>query len=109
MLTQAPSLEIKAIKALAGRRSALEVTMAIMRATAEGCTKPTTIMYKSNTSWMILKNNLASLVASGFILESHRGAKSTYTVTTKGIAVLKEYLNIVYLVTHPTTRLSFYP
>jgi predicted transcriptional regulator len=100
MLTQAPILDIKTAK---GRRSALEVMMDIMTAAAHGCTGPTTIMYRSNTSWIILKKNLTSLVASGFMLESRDGVRSSYSVTAKGTAVLQEYLNIVYLTTHQST------
>ncbi len=74
--------------------------MDIMRVTAHGCISPTTIMYKSNTSWIVLKKNLASLVASGFVVEGHEGQRSTYAVTPKGSAVLRDYINIVYLTTH---------
>ena len=75
--------------------------MDIMRAVADGCTKPTTIMYKSNTSWVVLKSNLTSLVAAGFMLENNDGARSTFSITAKGRTVLRDYLNLVYQVTHP--------
>jgi predicted transcriptional regulator len=84
-------------KPQAARRSALEVRMAIMRVTAEGCTKPTIIMYRSNTSWMVLKKNLESLIALGFIAEHIEGSRTTYAVTDRGITVLRDYLNVVYL------------
>ena len=77
--------------------------MDILRVAANGCTTPTTIMYKSNTSWIVLKKNLASLICSGFMVESNDGLRSAYAVTAKGSAVLRDYLNIVYLATHPTT------
>lgn len=79
----------------AGRRSALEVRMDILKAAASGSVKPTHIMYSSNTSWMILQKNLESLISRGFISQKGEGARIEYGITEKGIAVLRAYVNLV--------------
>jgi predicted transcriptional regulator len=77
------------------RRSAFEIRMDILRVTTEGCTKPTQIMYRSNTSWIILKKNLESLVASGHMQENSDHSRTTYTVTDSGMAVVRDYRDLV--------------
>jgi predicted transcriptional regulator len=77
------------------RRSAFEIRMDILRVTTEGCTKPTQIMYRSNTSWIILKKNLESLVASGHMQENSDHSRTTYTVTESGMAVVRDYRDLV--------------
>ena len=47
------------------RRSAFEIRMDILRVAAEGSAKPTHIMYRSNTSWIVLHKNLESLLDLG--------------------------------------------
>ena len=77
------------------RRSALEIRMDILRVTAEGCTKPTQIMYRSNTSWVIVKKTLESLVASGHMKEHSDHSRTTYTITDTGMAVVRDYRELV--------------
>jgi predicted transcriptional regulator len=84
-----------------GRRSAFEVRMDILKVASEGCAKPTHIMYRSNTSWIVLQKNLEALTSSGFIRESGVGSKSEYAITESGLAVLRDYAN---LVTRTTTE-----
>lgn len=81
----------------ANRRSAFEVRMDILKVAMAGCTKPTQIMYRSNTSWMILQKNLESLIASGFIQQSADSSGTVYTVTDRGITVVRDYQNLVRL------------
>jgi predicted transcriptional regulator len=80
---------------LVARRSAFEVRMDILRVAAEGATKPTHIMYRSNTSWMILQKNLESLLESGFMLQNGQGARAEYTITEKGLAVFHDYADLI--------------
>lgn len=79
----------------AGRRSALEVRMDILKAAARGSVKPTHIMYSSNTSWMILQKNLESLIIKGFIAQKGDGPRVDYSITEKGVAVLRAYVDLV--------------
>jgi predicted transcriptional regulator len=81
----------------AARRSAFEIRMDILRVAAEGCTKPTLIMYQSNTSWIVLRKNLEALIAAGFMIESVIGSRTAYSITDKGVGVLRAYRNLVYL------------
>ncbi len=79
----------------AGRRSAFEIMMDILKVTSAGCAKPTQIMYKSNTSWIVLQKNLESLVASGFIRQSGDGRRVEYAITEGGMGVLNDYTKLV--------------
>jgi predicted transcriptional regulator len=86
----------------AGRRSAFEVMMDILKATAEGPTKPTHIMYRSNTSWINLQKNLQTLISSGFLRQSEDGVRTEYAITDRGLAVVRDYDNLVVRVAKPT-------
>ena len=79
------------------RRSAFEVRMDVLKVTAAGWTKPTQIMYRSNTSWIVLQGNLESLIASGFMKQSIDHSRTAYAITESGGAVLRDYLNLVDL------------
>jgi predicted transcriptional regulator len=80
---------------LAARRSAFEVVMDVLKAAAEGATKPTHIMYRSNTSWIVLKKHLESLSASGFLMKSGESSGAEFTITERGREVLHDYMNLV--------------
>jgi predicted transcriptional regulator len=80
---------------LAARRSAFEVMMDVLKVAGEGATKPTHIMYRSNTSWLVLKRYLDSLTASGFIRRKGEGSGVEFTITEKGMAVLRDYMDLV--------------
>src|ERR1700689_4262884 len=80
---------------LAARRSAFEVMMDVLKVAAEGSTKPTHIMYRANTSWIVLKKHLDSLSASGFITKRGEGSRAEFTITEKGRAVLHDYMSLV--------------
>jgi predicted transcriptional regulator len=79
----------------AGRRSAFEVRMDILKVASAGSAKPTHIMYKSNTSWTVLQKNLESLLVGGFMSQSGEGSRVEYGITSKGIAVLHDYNRLV--------------
>jgi len=69
--------------------------MDILRAAEGGYVKPTHIMYRSNTSWTILRKSLESLVASGFMRESDEKPRTEYAVTDRGREVLRDYVRLV--------------
>lgn len=77
------------------RRSAFEIRMDILRVAAEGLVKPTHLMYRSNTSWIVLRKNLESLLASGFMLQSGESSRTEYAITEKGREVLHDYIRLV--------------
>ncbi|MGH9917670.1 MAG: winged helix-turn-helix domain-containing protein [Nitrososphaerales archaeon] len=80
---------------LGARRSTFEIRMDILKVAAEGSVKPTHIMYRSNTSWIVLHKNLVSLLASGFMRQGGDGARTEYAITDKGRDVLHDYLRLV--------------
>jgi predicted transcriptional regulator len=84
---------------LAARRSTFEVKMDILRVAAEGCIKPTHIMYRSNTSWVVLRKNIESLVACGFMQQSGECSRLEYAITERGRAVLREFVSLTELMT----------
>lgn len=69
--------------------------MDILKSVADGCARPTAIMYRSNTSWIILKRNLELLKTSGHIEEIFDGSGPVYAVTDRGIDVLLDF-NLVF-------------
>ncbi|HUI01606.1 MAG TPA: winged helix-turn-helix domain-containing protein [Nitrososphaerales archaeon] len=89
------ALETQQLRKAAGRRSAFEVMMDVLRSVANGDSKPTHIMYRSNTSWLILQRCLAALEASQFVTSVDFGQRSGYEATEKGRGVLHDYLRLV--------------
>ena len=77
------------------RRSAFEVRMDILKEAAAGSARPTHIMYRANTSWMILQKNLEALRASGFIRQDREGPRAEYSITERGMGVLHDYVDLV--------------
>jgi predicted transcriptional regulator len=77
------------------RRSAFEVRMDILRVTSAGPVRRTHIMYRSNTSWIILRKNLEELAASGLIRAIGEDPRLEYSITDAGIRVLKDYNEVV--------------
>jgi predicted transcriptional regulator len=80
---------------LAARRSAFEIRMDILKVADEGLVKPTHLMYRSNTSWIVLHKNLEALLASGFMRQTGEGSRTEYSITETGIEVLRDYLRLV--------------
>ena len=80
------------------RRSSLKIYTEILTEIKNGEVLPTRIMYKTATSWNMLRKILESLKAQGLIenqtLEGNKKSKNTYTITNKGNNALN-YLNKV--------------
>ena len=77
------------------RRSAFEIRMDILRATGTGSAKPTHIMYHSNTSWTVMQKNLEAMVASRFLTVAGDGSRVEYSITERGLEVLRDYASLV--------------
>jgi len=69
--------------------------MDILKVASEGSVKPTHIMYRSNTSWIVMQKNLESLVAAGFMRQTGECTRVEYAITDTGRAVLRDYLSLV--------------
>lgn len=70
------------------KRSKLEIYLDVLRAIRAGYSKPTNIMYKSNLSWITLRDILDSLVERGLITTIERDGRKLYFITSKGKSVL---------------------
>jgi predicted transcriptional regulator len=77
------------------RRSPFETRMDVLTVVTSGCTRPTQIMYRSNTSWIVLQKILESLTASGLLRQRAEGSRTEYIATDKGIDVARDYLDLV--------------
>lgn len=77
------------------RRSAFEIRMDILKVAAAGSAKPTHIMYRSNTSWIVMQKNLECLVSSGFMRVSEDSSRVEYSITERGREVLRDYASLV--------------
>ena len=75
------------------RRSPMEMICDILKVVSTGPTKPTHILYKANMSWKVLSSYLDYLTSSGMLEKegTEGGKRSTYTLTIKGVRVLKLY------------------
>ena len=73
------------------RRSLLQVRMEILRVVMNGFGKPTQIMYKSNISWAVLQTQLNTFVAGGLLAVTSYGSRHRYSITEKGIEMVKAY------------------
>lgn len=77
--------------------------MDVLRVATEGSVKPTQIMYRSNTSWVVVQKNLESLVASGLVRQTGEGSRMEYSITESGREVLRDYAILVdRMKTEPT-------
>ncbi|MDG6966463.1 MAG: hypothetical protein JRN58_08760 [Nitrososphaerota archaeon] len=91
----AQALGLEGRFAVAGRRSPFEVRMDVLRAVADGSAKPTRIMYRSNTSWVVLQRNLSTLLAAGFVRQGGTDLRAEYTATATGMNVVSDYLALL--------------
>jgi len=69
--------------------------MDILNAVTAGVTKPTQIMYRSNTSWTVLQDCLESLTQCGFLRRAEEHSRTEYTATDRGFAVVHDYLRLL--------------
>ena len=77
------------------RRSPFETRMDVLTVVTSGCTRPTQIMYRSNTSWIVLQKILESLTGSGLLRQRVERSRTEYVATDKGFDVAREYLDLV--------------
>jgi predicted transcriptional regulator len=78
------------------RRSRFEIYVDILTEVMNGSTKPTKIMYGANLSYKPLKKILQSMLDQGLLEEADgikkdKRTKVTYTVTQKGMNVVRYY------------------
>jgi len=88
---------------LSGRRSRFEIYVDVLTRIMEGARKPTQIMYGANLSYGPLREILASLLEQGLIREepgppSDKRTKTLYSLTSKGVNVVKYYTRAKRLV-----------
>jgi len=81
------------------RRSSFEIAIDVLNILAEGENRPTRIMYGSNLSWTSLKSKLDLLVNKGYVDEEFISDRNKlYSITSKGIEVLRYYKRLESLV-----------
>lgn len=78
------------------RRSRFEIYVDILTEVMNGSNKPTKIMYGANLSYKPLKKILKSMLTQGLLDEvdgtsKDKRTKVTYTVTQKGMNVVRYY------------------
>ena len=78
-----------------GRRSHLEIRMAVLKVIMNGADGPTQIMYGANLSWMLLCEHLKALVELKFVEEKVISNRKKYSLSTKGVDVIQSYLSVV--------------
>jgi predicted transcriptional regulator len=70
------------------KRSRLEIYIEVLETIMAGYNKPTNIMYKSNLSWITLKEILDSLVEKGLVTTVERNKRKMYLITEKGRSIV---------------------
>jgi len=85
------------------KRSRLEIYIETLKWIRSGINKPTNIMYKSNLSWIPLKNILDFLVKQDLIQVAENANKRTYEITEKGRNVLRYFEKAEELLVVQTT------
>src|SRR3984893_15915216 len=86
-------------KRVVSRRSQLEIRMDGLRAIMEGAEGPTQIMYKANLSWILLWDHLKPLTELGFVDEKLLGSRKKYSLTGKGVEIVRAYSALVREIT----------
>ena len=74
------------------RRSRLEIYFDILEVIGRGVNKPTRIMYRTNLSWVTLKEMFDTLINGGFIREEMEKNSQRYYITEKGKNALAYHL-----------------
>jgi len=77
------------------RRSAFEIRMDVLKVLAEGAERPTEIMYRANLSWIVLNKQLDALAKSEFVTSKMEGARTKFSATKKGVALLRSYRELL--------------
>jgi predicted transcriptional regulator len=63
----------------------------ILDSIGNGYDRPTTVMYKSNLSWLVCQNLLRHLAEKGFVKEVLEGTRRRYGLTWSGTEVLSSF------------------
>ena len=87
------------------KRSRLEMCIDVLQVIKEGCSKPTRIMYGSNTSWNPLCRILEFLVGQGAVAFKTDGERKEYYITEKGEKILEYYGQFKTMLTERTGSL----
>lgn len=77
-----------------GRRSRLEIYIAILECIQRGVESPTNIMYRANLSWAPLQEYLNSLLEQKLITREAVGARGKYQITERGVSVLTYFRKV---------------
>ncbi len=77
------------------RRSRLETRMDVLRTLMEGARGPTQIMYRANLSWLLISEDLKNLRTLGFVDEESVGKRKKYSLTERGLSLIRSYLKVV--------------
>ena len=107
------------IEKKSGKRGRMEMAMSVMKAMANGDSRPTNIMYSSNMCWNVVSSYLANMESQGLIVckssvrnlsVKRRGWSGTgsghkeretnrhYFLTEKGLDLLNRYLEVFNVV-----------
>jgi predicted transcriptional regulator len=76
------------------RRSVLLIRVDILRIIAQGCEKPTQIMFKANVPWNVLQSQLRALDGTGFLKIDEYGSRRRYSITQWGREVLQSFQKV---------------
>ena len=86
------------------KRSKLEISLEILRAVNRGENKPTRIMYRTNLSWIPLKQIFESLITQGLMEEIELSKRKEYAITQKGKKVLTYFEGMTRLIEYETPK-----
>ena len=88
------------------KRSRLDICIDVLQVIKRGCCKPTRIMYRSNISWIPLREILSFLISQGAVTVRNSGEKrKEYYITEKGRNILKYYEQFKAILTERTGSL----
>ena len=88
------------------RRSKLEIYFDILDSINKGVTKPTRIMYRTNTSWNVIQEMFETLVKGGFIKQEYEKSSKRYYLTDKGKNALSYHKKSLEGLAEPETIFS---
>jgi len=77
------------------RRSELELKIEILQAIAEGASKQSHVIQKSNISWSMAQNFIRRLEMQGLIEAKQTKGRKTFAITERGTRVLNSYSSMI--------------
>ncbi|MHB1867860.1 MAG: winged helix-turn-helix domain-containing protein [Nitrososphaerales archaeon] len=77
------------------RRSVLELKIEILQAIAEGASKQSHVIQKSNISWSMAQNFIRRLEMQGLIEAKRTKGRKTFAITERGTRVLNSYSSMI--------------